>query len=271
MKKVLDEFFSIEKIEYFGVLPYSLCKETNSAIMKRESFTPKSAIVYLVPYYSGETENISRYAAAKDYHICISEINSRLAAALKNEFPGSSQKGYGDHSPIDERLAAANLGLGIFGDNGLLINEKYGSYVFIADLVTDIMPEHLGELRFFEPRHCESCGACRAACPTGILRGEGEECLSAITQKKGELRESDVRLMKEYNTVWGCDLCQSSCPHNSDPEKSPISFFSEDLIPRLDIDILESLSDAEFSERAFAWRKKKTVERNLLALYGKSE
>ena len=39
--------------------------------------------------------------------------------------------------------------------------------------------------------HCEHCGACKRACPTGILRGEGVDCLSAITQKKGTLEDSE--------------------------------------------------------------------------------
>ena len=69
--------------------------------------------------------------------------------------------------------------------------------------------------------------------------------------------------MKKHNTVWGCDLCQTVCPYNKAPRVTPIAFFKEALIPHLTLDILESMNDGAFSERAFAWRGRKTVERNL--------
>ena len=88
-------------------------------------------------------------------------------------FPDCSYRGYGDHSPIDERYAALACGLGIAGDNGLIINEKYGSYVFIGDVICDVPPETLSAMPVGKILHCSHCGRCRSACPTGILRGEG--------------------------------------------------------------------------------------------------
>ena len=263
MERKLKEYFSSVNIEYFSVISYSHCIETNKRIIDRESFIPKSVIIYLLPYFSGYTENLSLYAASLDYHLAIAEINRGLSDLLKKNFHDSSVKGYGDHSPIDERHAALIAGLGILGDNGLLINEKYGSYIFIGDMVTDIDPELLGEKMPAEIKLCERCGACKKACPTGILRGEGEDCLSAITQRKGELNEAEIDLMRRCNTLWGCDMCQSSCPHNRDPKLTPVEFFYKERIPRLTREILDNMSDEEFSSRAFAWRKRKTVERNI--------
>ena len=230
--------------------------------MKRESFSPASVIMYLVPYYGGESENISRYAAARDYHIAISEINSRLCELILAEFPSASVRGYGDHSPIDERDGALSLSLGILGDNGLLINEKYGSYVFIADVVTDIPPDVLGAKAPAPHGRCEGCGACRSACPTGCL-SSAADCLSAITQRKGELTDEEKRLMRKFNTVWGCDECQRVCPHNREPILSPLSFFRTDRIDRLTEDVLASLSKDELRARAFGWRGRGVLVRNL--------
>ena len=150
----LDEFFEKNNIEYYAVLDYKDVRETFPELMRRESFTPRSVIVYLLPYYTGQTENISLYAASLDYHLAISEVNESLSALLSAQFPGCSSKGYGDHSPIDERDAAIKSGLGILGKNGLLINEKYGSYVFVADIVSDVLPQELGALT---PRAYEFC------------------------------------------------------------------------------------------------------------------
>ncbi|MBR2972482.1 MAG: epoxyqueuosine reductase [Clostridia bacterium] len=263
MKDTLRNYFSSQNIEYYAVLPYSACREINPGIMQREDFTPKSVIVYLLPYYTGETVNLSRYAASLDYHIALRECADGLISALRTVSPDIRAKGYGDHSPISEVSAALIAGLGAIGDNGLILNEKYGSYVFIGDVVTDIPPELLGAIEPREVMTCHHCGACKRACPTGILRAEGQDCLSAITQRKGDLTEEEKGIMREYNTAWGCDLCQSVCPYNRDPAITPIDFFHRERISELTRDLLDSMDKSSFMRRAFAWRGRKTVERNL--------
>ena len=270
MKDFLKSYFDSEHIEYFSVLAYSDCRETLGRLIERAGFTPRSVILYLLPYYAGETENISRYAASLDYHLAIKEVGEGLCGKLKEKFPHSNAKSYGDHSPIDEIGAALLSGLGIAGENGLLINEKYGSYVFVGDVITDISPEELGAVMPMPVVKCLGCGACKAACPTGILGGEGEDCLSAITQRKGKLTPMEEELMREYNTAWGCDECQRVCPYNSSPAITPIPFFRTDNIFCLTRERLDSMTDEEFSHRAFAWRKRETVERNLEILSKKT-
>lgn len=263
MKDKIKECLLGQNIEYFRVLSYEDTREINARIIEREGFHPKSVIIYLLPYYAGESVNLSRYASSLDYHLAIAEINNSLTKLLREYFPDAKIKGYGDHSPIDERGAALIGGLGILGDNGLIINEKYGSYVFIGDILTDIEPTLLGAAKPIEVKRCIGCGACKSACPTGILRGEGDDCLSAITQRKGELSDREKELMRDNNTLWGCDICQSVCPYNKAPTLTPVEFFYRSRIPSLTREILDNMSDEEFSLRAFAWRKRKTVERNI--------
>ena len=270
MNDFMKSYFDSQKIEYFSVIDYAHCRETLGRLIERENFTPRSVIIYLLPYYAGETVNISRYAASLDYHIAIKQVGDGLISRIKEKFPSASCKSYGDHSPIDERHAALAAGLGILGDSGLIINEKYGTYIFVGDVITDIPPEELGAKAPLPIVKCEGCGACRAACPTGILRGEGADCLSAITQKKGELTDDEKELMRKYNTAWGCDECQTSCPHNSAPRLTTIPFFREKNIFNLTREMLDGMSDEEFSSRAFAWRKRATVERNLEILSKKT-
>ena len=259
----LKGFFEKENIEYFGALPIEDVRCTFPELLLRDGISPRSAIVYLVPYYGGETVNLSRYAASRDYHVYLRELNTRLSDFLSSALPESINKGYGDHSPIDERHAALALGLGVAGKNGLILNEKYGSYVFVGDMLTDIPPEQLSASAPKAIKPCIGCGKCISACPTGILGGKGEDCLSAITQKKGELSEREISLMRKYNTAWGCDECQTACPYNRERVLSPIPFFLEDRIEELSSDTLASLDKAAFSSRAFAWRGRKTVERNV--------
>ena len=233
--------------------------------MSREELTPRSVLIFLIPYYVSKPKNLSVYAASLDYHIYIKRITSELISLMKALYPENNFVGYGDHSPIDERGAALIGGLGILGDNGLFINEKYGSYVFIADIVSDLSPSELGAVKC-EVKTCTHCSACLFACPTGILRGEGDDCLSAITQRKGELSENEIELMRKCDTVWGCDLCQSVCPYNKSPALTPIEFFHRDRIECLTSEKLNALSKVEFKSRAFGWRGRAVVERNLKAL-----
>ena len=269
MRKAIERYFEEKKIEYYAVLDYRDCIETRADIAEREDFVPKSAILFFVPYYAGETENLSRYAASLDYHIILRELGDGLIERIRSVYPALRAHSYGDHSPIDECHAALAAGLGIRGDNGLIINEKYGSYVFVGDVLCDASPEQLRAVKPHPVSGCTHCGACKTACPTGILRGEGSDCLSAVTQRKGELTECEKELMRSCNTAWGCDLCQSSCPYNRAPLLTPIDFFYEDRMPRLERERIEEMSKAEFAKRAIAWRGKKTVLRNLDVLDGK--
>ena len=266
MREKIAALFESVGIEYFSVLDYSDCIETSSHIIAREGFVPRSVIIYLLPYYTGECVNISCYAASLDYHTAIKEVNFKLSELVLSEFPSAKLRGYGDHSPINERHAALIAGLGLSGDSGLLLNEKYGSYIFIGDMITDIEPHLLGAQEPVQIKACEKCGLCRAACPTGVLRGESSECLSMITQKKGELTDQECALMRKYNTAWGCDVCQSACPHNQDPLKTPIEFFYRERITELTRELLDGMDKSCFERRAFAWRGRKTVERNLKIL-----
>ena len=265
MKLEIADFFKNENIKYYKILSYLSCRVLRADIMTRKGFTPKTVILFLIPYYTGDGANLSRYAISRDYHLFIREITDRLINKLKKIYPENSFAGFGDHSPIDERHAALISGLGILGKNGLLINETYGSYVFIDEVICDIDENEIGAAAPLEISCCSSCGRCIASCPTGRLSG-GEICLSDSTQRKGEISAFEVDLMRKVNTVWGCDVCQSVCPHNKSPELTPISFFYKDRIEKLTSQILSDMTDDEFKERAYSWRKRETIARNLMYL-----
>lgn len=167
-----------------------------------------------------------------------------------------------DHSPIDERDAAARAGLGVRGKNGLLIHPKYGSFCFVATAFLKGAPKDVLPTPGVAPRDCEDCGACRSACPVGAFSGEGE-CLSSLSQKKS-LTEEELEILKKHRVLWGCDACQDACPHNRALPDTPVPFFRENLIASLTGDVLDRLClTGEFSRRAYAWRKEATIRRNL--------
>lgn len=267
MRDTVAAIFAAEGITEYGFLPMERARVTYPALLSRDGdFTPASVLLFLVPYYTGPADNLSLYAVSRDYHLYMRTLGERILSTLVATYPDATFRLFSDHSPIDERHAAVAAGLGIFGDNGLLINEKYGSLVFIGEVFSSLPPPEGTE--GYPLRSCEHCGACRRACPTGALSGAGE-CLSALTQKKGELVPETVALMRKHRTVWGCDLCQTACPHTRRViEKgvtTPISFFHEARLPRLDSEVLAALSPEEFKTRAFSWRGRAVIERNVRA------
>ncbi len=254
----LSSRFRETGIEYWAALPLCELKITKQYLIDRLDFVPTCAIIFLVPYYVGDAENLSEYAAARDYHAFISEAGGRICDTLKEKL-GANGAFFGDHSPIDERDAAARAALGIIGDNGLLINEKYGTYVFIGEVLTDLPPESIPCSEAAPTDFCEHCGECMRACPISEIG----ECLSALTQKKGALSDGERQYIKKYGSVWGCDICQSACPHNRHPKPTPIEYFKEKRTPRLTLDVIDAMGECEFSERAYAWRGKDVLLRNL--------
>ena len=220
-----------------------------------------TAIIFAIPYLTPhEEKNISAYAICRDYHGYFSELFSSLIAELSEIYPENRFCGFADDSPIDERHAAASAGLGIIGDNGLLITEKYSSYVFLGEIITDIPTDASPK----PIRRCYGCGECKRICPaykTG-------QCLSSLTQKKGELTADEEKAIVECGSVWGCDLCQEVCPYTKQAIENQtiytnVDYFKSDLLPLLTYRTLDSMSDVDFSRRAYSWRGRGVIGRNL--------
>lgn len=268
----LAAFLHAEGVTQAAALPFASLRVWNPNLLQRSLHGREeelqSVLLMVFPYYTGEypERNLSLYALPRDYHLFAGGLFEKLTAFLLSRFPTGLFCGYADHSPIDERAAFASAGLGVLGDNGLLITEEYGSYVFLGELFSDLPMEAWGEFaaKPVDPaaRGCLHCGRCQKVCPKESLHS----CLSFLTQQKGELSPETAAAMKQYGTVWGCDLCQTVCPMNRGTQKTPIPFFREQIRFHLTAEQVEAMSPEEFAARAYAWRGKKTILRNLRAV-----
>jgi len=246
--------------ELYGFCSFDDVKDKllNCRAKSRIPDNSKSIIVILYPYlfesekYIGS--DISKYACVKDYHIVINDFQNKLINALKEKFPDNHFESFADNSPVPEVFAAMRAGLGVIGKNGLLINENFGSYVFIGEIITDM------ELIFnnTDSKACIGCNKCLISCPDNALSESGidiKRCLSDITQKKGTLEESEINLIKKNNCLWGCDICQDVCPMNKNIKINPVEEFRTGFDNKM-------RCDGNISDRAYAWRGIAVIRRN---------
>ena len=229
----------------------------------------KTVIVCAFPYYVGEASkrNISRYAMIPDYHRVVGDILDEICMELAQIYPHCYQW-FADNSPILEVDAAVRAGLGVRGMHSMLINPVYGSYLFLGTIVTDmevsLQPESSEKV-------CLRCSACVKSCPAQCIFEKGLEetrCLSAVSQKKGELSEEEAFLIRKGGSLWGCDICQEVCPMNRAISKTPIPAFYQEQKPFLE---REDLTKAAVKERAYGFRGVQPLLRNYEILYGKKE
>lgn len=227
-------------------------------------YNGKTAVVCLFPYFSEyHPGNLSVYAYSLDYHKIIKEKLGLLGEFIINN-GASEAESYADIGPEIDKNLAWLAGLGFYGKNSLLINPRLGSYFFIGYILTDLKTETDGPLDM----KCQDCGRCVAACPGGALDTgfDPSRCVSALTQKKGELTADEQELIKKAGYAFGCDICQKVCPHNA-IEFSPMPEFSTDRIFNLTADMFDGLSNRDFKEKygkyAFAWRGKSVLIRNI--------
>jgi len=193
---------------------------------------------------------ISRYAWGDDYHGVIRSRLRRLVRLHRALAPGAQVRAVVDTAPLLERDFAQLAGLGWIGKNTLLIHPRFGSWVFLAAVLTS---ERLAYDQPFEKDLCRECGACLDACPSGALlaprRLDARRCISYTTI---ELRGHVPRELRPQHGCWvfGCDVCQEVCPWNRRTPQSKTSAFAP--LPRtnpLPLVDLFATSDELFRER----------------------
>ncbi len=156
---------------------------------------------------------VAKYAYGRDYHKIIEKKLKLLRNYILELSPGAQVKTYVDTGPVLEKAFAKEAGLGFFGKNTNIITKNFGSFVFLASLITDL------ELEPDSP-HTGSCGSCRIcidACPTNALLGNYEidarRCISYLTiESKQPIPQELQKGVGEW--AFGCDICQDVCPYN---------------------------------------------------------
>jgi epoxyqueuosine reductase len=183
--------------------------------------TARSIISLAVNYYSGEFDRVSpgqgriaRYAWGLDYHEVIPPKLGALVACIESLVDRKvTARCFVDAVPLLERAVARRAGLGRIGYNSCLITDRFGSWVFLSDILIDVelMPDREDD------RTCLSTFDCIIDCPTGAIPEpyvvDARRCISYQTIENRGVIPRDARpLMGDW--LFGCDVCQEVCPHN---------------------------------------------------------
>ncbi|MBF6591360.1 MAG: tRNA epoxyqueuosine(34) reductase QueG [Ktedonobacterales bacterium] len=163
---------------------------------------------------------VSCYAWGDDYHEVIRQRLDQLAAYVRELAPPGEEKSivFVDTGRMVDRAVAQRSGLGWYGKNTCILTKGWGSWVFLAELVTSL------ELLPDAPvgANCGRCEVCLHACPTSAFVApyvlDNRRCISYLTI---ELRGSiPIELRPLIGThIFGCDICQQVCPVNQVAER----------------------------------------------------
>jgi len=227
----------------------------------------KSIISIAFPYNFGGGEKgpiyFSSYTWGRDYHRVVSEYLSKVCRLV--EELGGEALSFVDSNPLPERYLAGRSGIGFLGKNNMLITEKYGSKVFLGEIITSL---YLEEDEPVENK-CGDCELCIGACPTKSISKELKNpniCLSYITQKK---HIEDEWFTKLSGRIFGCDSCQDICPYNKKVSLSTINeFLPFEFMENVNLAQLINMDKAtfkrEYSLTSSGWRGKNIIQRNAL-------
>jgi epoxyqueuosine reductase len=171
---------------------------------------------------------ISRYAWGDDYHEIIKPRLQRFASWLsaygRDEVGDVETRLFVDAGRMVDRAVAQRAGLGWYGKNTTILTKGWGSWVFLAEIVTNLpLGDDTGN-PYDTPlkASCGNCEICLHACPTAALPApyvlDNTRCISYLTI---ELRGSIPLELRPLmgNLIFGCDICQQVCPVNKVAER----------------------------------------------------
>jgi epoxyqueuosine reductase len=173
------------------------------------------ALNYYTPHQRPEdTEfaKISRYGWGRDYHKVLHKKLKAFSLWLEAQDADIQTRYYADTGPIQDKVWAERSGLGWIAKNSNVITRKYGSWVFLGEILTTL------ELEPDKPhtQHCGTCTNCIDACPTDAITQpfvvDANRCIAYHTiENRDPEFTADVQL---HGWVAGCDICQDVCPWN---------------------------------------------------------
>ena len=175
------------------------------------------ALNYYTPQQHSQEQNhgkISRYAWGRDYHKVLSKKLKALSQWLESQGEQIQTRYYVDTGPVQDKVWAQRAGIGWIAKNGNLITRNYGSWVFLAEILTNL------PLEPDRPHsdHCGTCSRCLSSCPTQAIVSpyvvDANRCIAYHTIENRAVTLPTEIAKNLQGWVAGCDICQDVCPWN---------------------------------------------------------
>ena len=228
------------------------------------------ALNYYTPHQHSkkpEDGKISRYAWGRDYHKVMHKKLKVMSRWLESQGEEIQTRYYADTGPVQDKVWAQRAGIGWLAKNGNVITRKYGSWVFLGEILTNLA------LDADRPhtQHCGTCTRCLQACPTGAIVKpfvvDANRCIAYHTIENRAATLPAAIASKLEGWVAGCDICQDVCPWNQrfaqETDVEDFQPYPGNLAPKLAD--LAQMSEEEWQQRfpasalrrikPFMWRR----------------
>ena len=171
---------------------------------------------------------------------------------------------------LAEKPIAQRAGVGWYGKHGIIITERFGSWVVLGEIITEL---ELDTDECFQ-RDCGDCTICIDSCPTKAIVSpyviDRTKCLQFISERP-------MKVPLDSREVWGdklygCTICQEVCPKNYKvkPKKyRPEYGYIGSRIPLIPLlQITEAEFKNYFAYNQIAMRPREVIKRNAVLALG---
>jgi len=171
---------------------------------------------------------------------------------------------------LTEKPIAQRAGVGWYGKNGIIITERFGSWVVLGEIITELELDTDESLQ----RDCGDCTICIDSCPTKAIVSpyviDRTRCLQYISERP-------MKVPLDFREVWedklyGCTICQEVCPKNYEvkPKKyKPEYGYVGSRIPLIPLlQITEGEFQKYFAYNQIAMRPREAIKRNAVLALG---
>lgn len=237
----------------------------------------KSIISACYFYYDGyrETNPLRGEIAAytrSNYYEALRRKMVRLGELLKARY-AARFKAFSCYVSLAEKPIAVRAGLGYYGKHGIVITQRFGSYVVLGEILTDLeIKPHDMPIE----NNCGNCDLCIKACPTGAIVApyivDRKRCLQYISERTCIVPHWMRRIWG--NRLYGCTTCQDVCPRNSNvpptKPKDKIGYVGPSFPLAQIIKMDEGTFQSTFANNQIGMRNRNAIRRNAIIAAGNS-